>query len=156
MIESWIFMQNDLINMQLALIEATLGAERGEVPVGAVIVYNDEVIARAHNAPIALSDPCAHAEVLALREAGRALHNYRLNDTTLYVTLEPCPMCVYAMIHARVARCVFAASDPKTGAMGGVIDLTKAHAWNHTIDVQGGVMAEESAAMLKSFFKSRR
>ena len=142
--------------MAFALDEAKLGASQDEVPVGAVIVHNDQVIARAHNAPISLNDPCAHAEVLALREAGRALQNYRLNDTTLYVTLEPCPMCVYAMIHARVARCVFAAPDPKTGAMGGAIDLTKAHAWNHTIDVVGGVMADESATMLRGFFKSRR
>lgn len=142
--------------MALALDEAKLGASQDEVPVGAVIVYNDQIIARAHNAPISLNDPCAHAEVLALREAGRTLQNYRLNDTTLYVTLEPCPMCVYAMIHARVARCVFAASDPKTGAMGGAIDLTKAYAWNHAMDVQGGVMADESAALLRGFFKSRR
>lgn len=142
--------------MQLALAQAAKGAASGEVPVGAVIIHDDKVIASAHNAPIALNDPCAHAEVLALREAGRVLQNYRLNETTLYVTLEPCPMCVYAMIHARVARCVFAASDPKTGALGGAIDLRNAHAWNHTIDVESGLLGEESAKMLRGFFKARR
>lgn len=142
--------------MTIALEEAHLGASEGEVPVGAVITFQDEVIARTHNAPIALHDPCAHAEVLALREAGKKLGNYRLNDTLMFVTLEPCPMCVYAMIHARVKKCVFAASDPKTGALGGAVDLRALHAWNHTLDVESGVMAEESAALLRGFFKERR
>ena len=142
--------------MQLALEEARMGASRGEVPVGAVIVCDDQVIGKGHNAPIGLHDPCAHAEILALREAGRFQENYRLNNATLYVTLEPCPMCVYAMIHARVARCVYAASDPKTGALGGAIDLCAMHAWNHQLVVEGGLCAEESGALLKGFFRERR
>lgn len=149
-------MTTDQSFMQLSLEQARRGAAEGEVPVGAVIVYQDNVIASAHNAPIAMNDPCAHAEVLALREAGRMLKNYRLNDTTLYVTLEPCPMCVYAMIHARVARCVYGASDPKTGALGGAIHLMAAHSWNHALRVTPGVMADESAALLRGFFKERR
>ncbi len=147
---------NSFQYMQLALDQARIGAARGEVPVGAVIVSNDVVIAKAHNTPIGLNDPCAHAEILALREAGRVQENYRLNNAVIYVTLEPCPMCVYAMIHARISRCVFATSDPKTGAMGGAIDLCKLHPWNHTLQVESGVCAEESAAMLKQFFKDKR
>lgn len=149
-------MDADIAFMQLSLDEAKQGADEGEVPVGAVVVFQERVIARAHNAPIALHDPCAHAEVLALRDAGHHLGNYRLNETTLYVTLEPCPMCVYAMIHARVTRCVYGASDPKTGALGGAIDLRAAHAWNHRLDVEGGVLAEESASLLREFFKACR
>jgi tRNA(adenine34) deaminase len=142
--------------MQLALNEARLGASVGEVPVGAVVVCENNVIAAAHNAPISLHDPCAHAEILALRLAGHAQKNYRLKDVTLYVTLEPCPMCVYAMIHARVKHCVFAASDPKTGALGGAIDLPSVYRWNHQMVVEGGVCAQESADLLKGFFKERR
>lgn len=149
-------MISDADFMRLALDEAQVGAAEGEVPVGAVVVLDGSVIARAHNRPIGTHDPCAHAEVLALREAGQAVSNYRLGGTTLYVTLEPCPMCVYAMIHARVARCIFGASDTKTGAMGGAIDLRALYPWNHRIDVEGGVMQEESAEMLRQFFRARR
>ncbi len=149
-------MDKDIEYMQLALQAAQAGEAAGEVPVGAVIVSDGEVIAVTHNAPITLHDPCAHAEVLALREAGKVKQNYRLKGVTLYVTLEPCPMCVYAMIHARVARCVYAASDTKTGALGGAIDLAQAHRWNHIMQVDRGVCAEESSALLRGFFYTRR
>lgn len=142
--------------MQVALAQAKLAALADEVPVGAVIVADGEIIATAHNAPIAQHDPCAHAEILAIRAAGQALQNYRLTGTTLYVTLEPCPMCVAAMIHARIARCVYAAADPKTGACGGAIDLSSLHTWNHRIDIEGGVLADDASALLKTFFKTRR
>ncbi len=142
--------------MGLALELAKSGELQGEVPVGCVIMHEGEIIAQAFNQPIAMNDPCAHAEILALREAGKKLGNYRLKGCTLYVTLEPCPMCVAAMIHARVERCVFGASDPKTGALGGAIDLQAIHAWNHRFEVEGGVMAQECAAQLINFFKSRR
>lgn len=142
--------------MQTALAQAQEALLQNEVPVGAVLVLDGEIIAQAHNAPIAMHDPCAHAEILVLREAGQKLHNYRLSDATLYVTLEPCTMCVAAMIHARIARCVFAAADPKTGACGGAIDLSNLHPWNHRVDIEGGVMSEESSAILKAFFQARR
>lgn len=142
--------------MQVALAQAQLAALADEVPVGAVIVAEGEIIAAAHNAPIAQHDPCAHAEILAIRAAGQALQNYRLTGATLYVTLEPCPMCVAAMIHARIARCVYAAADPKTGACGGAIDLASLHTWNHRIDIEGGVLAEDASVLLKGFFVSRR
>lgn len=142
--------------MQAALIEAQLALQEDEVPVGAVLVVNDEIIARAHNAPIGQHDPCAHAEIGVLRQAGQFLHNYRLIGATLYVTLEPCPMCVSAMIHARIERCVYGAPDPKTGACGSAIDLQKLHAWNHSIMIEGGVLGEESSTLLKQFFKTKR
>lgn len=142
--------------MRLALAQAAEADAAGEVPVGAVIVGQSEIIACAHNAPIAQHDPCAHAEILALRAAGQRLGNYRLVGTTLYVTLEPCAMCIAAMIHARVARCVYAAPDPKSGACGGAINLAALHHWNHHIDIEGGILADEASTLLKSFFKSRR
>lgn len=142
--------------MQVALAQAQLAAVADEVPVGAVIVAEGEIIGAAHNAPIAQHDPCAHAEILAIRAAGQALQNYRLSGTTLYVTLEPCPMCVAAMIHARIARCVYAAADPKTGACGGAIDLSALHTWNHRIEIEGGVLAEDASVLLKGFFKTKR
>ena len=129
----------------------------GEVPVGAVLVdESGGLLARAANAPLASHDPTAHAEIVALRAAGAKLRNYRLPGTTLYVTLEPCAMCVGALIHARVARLVFAASDPKTGACGSVFDLTATRELNHRIDVTRGVLAAESAALLREFFAERR
>jgi len=145
-----------------ALMEQALACAReaeaaGEVPVGALIVdAAGAVVARAANAPIALHDATAHAEMLALRAAGRALGNYRLPGCVLYVTLEPCAMCVGALVHARVARIVYGAPDPKTGACGSVFDLAGTEKLNHRIDVVGGVLAEECGALLKQFFAARR
>jgi len=139
-----------------ALVLAETAARNGEVPVGAVLVFGDESIAVAANAPIRLKDPTAHAEVLALRAAGERLGNYRLPDSTLYVTLEPCPMCAAAMVHARVKRLVYGAADPKTGAAGSVIDLVRDSRLNHQLTVDGGVLASEAAALLQAFFRARR
>jgi tRNA(adenine34) deaminase len=145
-------MRSDIDFMRLALVEATRAQARGEVPVGAVIVKNDEVIARAGNTPIGLHDPSAHAEMLALRAAGNTLQNYRLDDTVLYVTLEPCLMCAAAMVHARVRRVVFGAFDAKAGAAGGMIDAFSLKGLNHRVDVFGGVLETECAALLARFF----
>ncbi len=143
--------------MQQALDCARDAELQGEVPVGAVIADGaGSVIARAANSPIARHDPTAHAEILALRAAGRALGNYRLPGCVLYVTLEPCAMCVGALVHARLARIVYAAADPKTGACGSVFDLAATAKMNHRLEVTGGVLAEESAALLKQFFAARR
>jgi tRNA(adenine34) deaminase len=129
----------------------------GEVPVGAVLVAADgAVLARAANAPIARHDPTAHAEVLALRAAGQVLGNYRLPGCTLYVTLEPCAMCVGALVHARIARIVYGAPDPKTGACGSVFDLAASSQLNHRIEVTGNVLGDECGALLKRFFAARR
>lgn len=143
--------------MGAALACAREAEASGEVPVGAVIVSAaGELVARAANSPIAASDPTAHAEILALRAAGRALGNYRLPGTVIYVTLEPCAMCVGALVHARVARIVYGAADPKTGACGSVFDLAASPRMNHRIAVTGGVCAEESAELLRRFFAARR
>ena len=142
--------------MQMALSQAALAAQTGEVPVGAVVVCNGEVIATGRNAPIEGHDPTAHAEIAALRAAAKALGNYRLPDCTLYVTLEPCAMCSGAMLHARLKRVVFGALDPKTGAAGSVINLFDQPQLNHQTALQGGVLANESAAQLKEFFIQRR
>jgi tRNA(adenine34) deaminase len=143
--------------MAQALACAREAESAGEVPVGAVIAdTTGAVIARVANAPIARHDATAHAEMLALRAAGRALGNYRLPGCVLYVTLEPCAMCVGALVHARVARIVYGAADPKTGACGSVFDLAAHPKMNHRIEVTGGVLAEESAALLKQFFAARR
>lgn len=143
--------------MNLALEQAALAALREEVPVGAVLVgSNGEIIARAYNAPIALCDPTAHAEILILREGARIMGNYRLPGSRLYVTLEPCSMCMGAMIQARVEMLVFGASDPKSGAAGSVVDLTKVPSFNHYVKVVGGVKAEECARLLRDFFRLRR
>ncbi len=142
--------------MRLALAQAALAAEAGEVPVGAVVVCNGDVIATGRNAPIEGHDPTAHAEIAALRAAAQALGNYRLPDCELYVTLEPCAMCSGAMLHARLKRVVFGAPDPKTGAAGSVINLFDQPQLNHQTALQGGVMAGECAALLKSFFSQRR
>jgi tRNA(adenine34) deaminase len=140
-----------------AALDLALSAEHsGEVPVGAVLVLEDEIVAGAANAPIRLNDPTAHAEILTLRAAGRKVRNYRLPGSALYVTLEPCPMCAAALVHARVARLVFAASDPKTGAAGSVFDLTRDVRLNHRLVVESGVMAEEASALLTQFFRARR
>jgi len=147
----------DRVLMQQALDCAREAELQDEVPVGAVIVDGaGSVLARAANSPIARHDPTAHAEILALRAAGRALGNYRLPGCALYVTLEPCVMCVGALVHARLARIVYAAADPKTGACGSVFDLASTAKMNHRLEVTGGVLAEESAALLKRFFAARR
>jgi tRNA(adenine34) deaminase len=143
--------------MEHALACAREAEAAGEVPVGAVIAdATGAVVARAANAPIARHDATAHAEMLALRAAGRALGNYRLPGCVLYVTLEPCAMCVGALVHARVARIVYGAADPKTGACGSVFDLAASAKMNHRIEVTGGVLAEECGALLKRFFAARR
>ena len=142
--------------MAAALDEARRGLEAGEVPVGAVVVVEGEIIARAHNAPITLADPTAHAEILALREAARKRGNYRLNGATLYVTVEPCPMCCGAILHARVARVVYGAPDPKAGAVESLYRLLDDARLNHRVTARGGVRAEEAARLLKTFFEAKR
>ena len=142
--------------MRLALEQAQHAWDLGEVPVGAVVVKDGVVIARGYNQPIGRHDPTAHAEIVALRAAAEALGNYRLPGCELYVTLEPCVMCSGAMMHARLARVVYGATDPKTGACGSVLNLFEQEQLNHHTEVAGGVMAEECGAMLKSFFAARR
>ena len=142
--------------MQEALAQACLAAEAGEVPVGAVLVHQGQVIARGHNAPIHTHDPTAHAEIRALRAAASHLGNYRLEDCELYVTLEPCPMCAGAMLHARLKKVVYGAPDPKTGAAGSVLNLFAQTQLNHQTEVVGGVLAEPCAALLQDFFQGRR
>ncbi len=149
-------MPSDVDFMRLALDEARRAMQDGEVPVGAVIVQNDRVVAVGGNAPIGLHDPSAHAEMLALRAAGRALGDYRLDDTVLYVTLEPCLMCAAAIVHARVRRVVFGAFDPKAGAAGGMIDVFALKGLNHRVDVFGGVLQQECADLLSGFFAAIR
>ncbi len=143
---------NDIEYMTLALEEARLAEAEGEVPVGAVLVLEGEVIARAHNQMIGRHDPTAHAEVLALRAAGAALENYRLPGATLYVTLEPCLMCFTGLVHARIARLVFAANDRKTGVCGSQCEARDFSLFNHRFDIEGGVMAQECGADLESVF----
>jgi tRNA(adenine34) deaminase len=147
---------DDAAFMRRALALARRAAESGEVPVGAVLVRDGAVIAEDWNRPIAARDPCAHAEILALRAGGVALDNYRLLDTTLYVTLEPCVMCAGAIVHARVRRLVFGAADPKTGAAGSVFDIFGSGKVNHRVQVEGGILAEESGRLLTEFFRQRR
>lgn len=142
--------------MQLALAQAQLAAECGEVPVGAVLVQNDQVLAARHNQPIAQHDPSAHAEVMVLRAAGEARQNYRLPNTTLYVTLEPCMMCVGAMVHARIERVVFGARDPKSGALCSVDHCANSPTLNHQLCWTADILAEPCAQILKDFFKQRR
>jgi len=142
--------------MNYALEQAQLAEQNGEVPVAALIVQGNRLIATGINAPIALHDPTAHAEILALRHAGEALQNYRLPNTTLYVTLEPCPMCAGAIVHARVERVVYAAPDPRTGAAGSVFNLLQNPQLNHCCQVSAGILQEKGAQQLKNFFKRRR
>lgn len=142
--------------MAHALELARRAEAEGEVPVGAVVVCRDELLGEGWNRNIVLRDPSAHAEIIALREAGRALGNHRMPGCVLYVTLEPCAMCVSAAIHARLDRVVFGAPDPKTGALGGAWSLPDAHAHNHRLHWHGGVMAEASAELLRAFFRARR
>jgi tRNA(adenine34) deaminase len=147
---------HDAAFMQVALEQAADSAKAGEIPVGAVVVVSGEIVATGQNRSIRDSDPSAHAEVVALRAAGSTLSNYRLTDATLYVTLEPCPMCIGAIAQGRVARVVFGAYDPKAGAAGSVIDLSDSPAFNHRFEIMGGVLAEECGAVLKEFFSKRR
>lgn len=142
--------------MGLALALARRAEAAGEVPVGAVLVRGDEVLGEGWNQPVASSDPTAHAEVVALRAASARLANYRLPGTTLYVTLEPCPMCAGAIVHARVARVVYGARDPRAGAAGSVLNVLEHPVLNHRAIVQGGVEAETSAMLLTEFFRARR
>lgn len=142
--------------MRHALNLADKAEQAGEVPVGAVLVQNDQVIAEGWNLPIANHDATAHAEMAAIRSAGRQLQNYRLLDTTLYVTLEPCAMCAMAMVHARVTRLVYGASDPRTGACGSVLNIPHQTDFNHRIEVQSGVLADECGDKLRHFFKAKR
>ena len=142
--------------MQLAILEANIAKDKGEVPVGSILVQNNQIISKAHNCPISKNDATAHAEIEVLRKAGEKLQNYRLAKTTLYVTLEPCTMCLGAMIHARIERVVFGASDPKSGVCGSTIDLSSESIFNHQISVSGGVLEIECKNILQSFFKLRR
>ncbi|MBU3591884.1 tRNA adenosine(34) deaminase TadA [Polynucleobacter sp. 78F-HAINBA] len=142
--------------MQQALSQAKLAAAAGEVPVGAVLVRDGQVISTGFNRPITNSDPSAHAEMMALRAAAQSESNYRLPGTTLYVTLEPCTMCAGAMLHARVERVVFGAADPKTGAAGSVLNVFSEKQINHQTQVEGGIMGEECGQVLRDFFKERR
>jgi len=142
--------------MSFALEQASEAEKEGEVPVGAILVKDDLVIARAHNKPISTNDPTAHAEIQLLRAAGEELKNYRLPGTTLYVTLEPCAMCLGAIMHARIERVVFGAHDPKTGVCGSSENFMEASCFNHKIDLASGVLENESKQLLKNFFKSRR
>lgn len=149
-------MQDDVVFMRHALTLARMAEERGEVPVGALVVRDGLVVGQGYNAPIGGKDPTAHAEIAALRDAARQLGNYRLPGCTLYVTLEPCAMCAGAIMHARIARLVYGARDPKTGVHGSVIDLFAVDRLNHHTEVVGGVLAEECAGLLSGFFAARR
>ncbi|WP_348261691.1 tRNA adenosine(34) deaminase TadA [Telmatobacter sp. DSM 110680] len=149
-------MISDLEAMQAALAEARFAGEAGEVPIGAVIVREGEIIARGQNSVICGNDPTAHAEIIVVREAAIKLGNYRLNGCTLYVTLEPCAMCAGAMIHARIDRLVYAASDPKAGACGSALSVLNHPQLNHQMKVEQGILAAESAELLRSFFRERR
>ena len=142
--------------MQAAILEANNAEASGEVPVGAVIVHAGKIIGRGQNRVLRDSDPTAHAEVVALREAGQALKNYRLEDCTLYATLEPCAMCAGAILHARIARLVYAAADPKAGACGSVLSVMNHPQLNHKVEVTSGLLAEECGALLSNFFLERR
>ena len=142
--------------MRMALKEAEKAGQREEVPVGAILIKGDQVLAKDHNRCIELSDPTAHAEILVLRKGGRILKNYRLNDTVMYVTAEPCPMCVSAMVHSRIFRLVFGTSEPKFGAVESKFKLLDNNGLNHKVKVDRGILEKECAEILKSFFKKRR
>jgi len=147
---------DDVAFMARALDLARLAEAAGEVPVGAVIVRDGAIVAEGFNRPIGANDPTAHAEIVALRAAGAALGTYRLTGTTLYVTLEPCAMCASAMVHARVQRLVYAATDPRAGAAGSVFNIVQHPALNHRLECTAGVLAEECGSMLRQFFLARR
>ncbi len=155
-----LFLSNDLYDdkrwMAYAIVLAEKAAALGEVPVGALLVLDNKVIGEAWNQPIGTSDPTAHAEILALRQGAAYLNNYRLLNTTLYATLEPCAMCAGAMVHARIQRLVFGAPDPKTGAAGSVFNLLQDERLNHRVICEGNVLAEACGELLRNFFKERR
>ena len=142
--------------MKMALEEAKKAGQRGEVPVGAVLVKGDEVLSKDHNRNIELNDPTAHAEILVLRKAGKILGNYRLNNTVMYVTAEPCPMCASAMVHSRISRLVFGTPEPKFGAVESRFKLLQDSGVNHKVEVRRGILEKECAEILKSFFRERR
>ena len=142
--------------MAMALAEAERAVDRGEVPVGAVIVLGEDILARAHNSPITLKDPSAHAEMLAMRQAAARLDNYRLTGTTLYVTIEPCVMCVGAIVHARISRLVYGAEDPKNGAVASLYRILEDRRFNHRVEVKTGVLAGLCAELLSRFFREKR
>ncbi len=149
-------MQDHLYWMQKALTLAEKAEASGEVPVGAILVKDDQIIGQGFNQSILNHDPSAHAEIIALREAGQLIKNYRLVDSTMYVTLEPCAMCAMAMVHARVRAIVYATEEPRTGAGGSLYQLLQHSGHNHQIEIVEGVLKQQSANMLKAFFKSRR
>ena len=142
--------------MRAALAEAEVSREQGEVPVGAVVILDGIVIARGHNAVIGLSDPTAHAEIVALREAARAVGNYRLTGATIYSTIEPCVMCAGALVHARIARLVYGAKDPKAGAVESHFGVCTTDFLNHQVSIKGGILEDECRRVLQSFFRDRR
>ncbi len=142
--------------MTVALEQAKIAESKGDVPVGAVIVKNNALIAKAFNSNIVSCDPTAHAEIECMRAASKKLNNYRLIDCEIYVTLEPCMMCLGALLHARVKKLYFGATDPKTGSIGGLIDLSKIYLVNHQIDIIGNILSEECSRLLKDFFKAKR
>lgn len=142
--------------MKMALEEAEKAGQRGEVPVGAILLKGDQVLAKDHNRCVELSDPTAHAEILVLRKGGKILKNYRLNNTVMYVTVEPCPMCVSAMVHSRISRLVFGALEPKFGAVESKVKLLDDNGLNHKVKVSRGILEKECAGLLKVFFRERR
>jgi tRNA(adenine34) deaminase len=142
--------------MREALIEARKAFEKGEIPIGAVIVQNSQIVARSHNRREELQDPTGHAEILVMREAGEILGGWRLPHTTVYVTIEPCPMCAGALVQARVSRIVYGAPDKKAGAVHSLYSITEDDRLNHRLQVTGGVLAEECAGLMQEFFRSRR
>jgi len=146
----------DIELMQEALREAEIAYSHQEVPIGAVVVYQNKIITRAHNRKEELQDPTAHAEILALQEAARYLGSWHLEDIDLYVTLEPCPMCAYAMLQARIKRLIFGTPDPKAGAAGSVINIVQDKRFNHQIEIVSGVLEEECSLILQKFFQERR
>jgi tRNA(adenine34) deaminase len=147
---------DDVALMRECLREAEAGEAAGEVPVGALVVVDGRIVGRGHNQPIAACDPSAHAEIVALRAAGAALGNYRIVDGDLYVTVEPCLMCVGAIVQARLRRVVYGCADPKAGALGGLFDVTRQGGLNHRFAVTGGVLADDARALLQRFFQARR
>ena len=149
-------MNRDEKFMAIALEEAEAAIRKGEVPVGAAVVLDEDILARAHNSPIALNDPTAHAEIIVLREAAGRLGNYRLTGTTLYVTVEPCIMCVGAIVHARISRLVYGATDPKNGGVASLYRILEDRRLNHTVEVKAGVLAGLCAELLGRFFREKR
>ena len=142
--------------MQQAFQLAKKSEGQGEVPVGAIIVYQNEIIGKGWNQPILLHDPTAHAEIIALREAGEKIHNYRLLESTMYVTLEPCAMCAGAIVQARISRLVYAVEDKKTGACGGVFNIVQTEELNHSVEITKGILERECQTLIKNFFKEKR